>query len=128
MTEHNLDNFALAGKRLHDDASVLFGRQRYGTASHLFGLSAECSIKAFMVQQPGQQNAPRKHIPELLDDAKRLLSGRSRSHLLNLISSPDYMAGWEIGNRYWSDAQFNHDQCKKLKVDSEKALRCQQPI
>ena len=119
-----MDNYSQASQRLHKDANTLYDLQRYETAGHLYGLSAECSIKTFILQQPGQTNVPFKHLPELLDDAKRLMSGRVRSHLLNLISRPDYMAGWQVANRYWADQQFSQQQCKDYKQDATDTLRC----
>ncbi|SOB74599.1 hypothetical protein SAMN04488490_0087 [Marinobacter sp. LV10R510-11A] len=119
-----MDDYAHAGKRLHRDADYLYDQQRYATASHLYGLSAECSIKAFITQQPGQQKVPYKHIPELVDDAKRLVNGRRGSHLLNVISSPDFMSGWQIGNRYWDNRYFSQQQCKEFKHSANRALRC----
>lgn len=119
-----MENYAEAAQRLHKDANTLYDHERFATASHLYGLSAECSIKAFMQQQPGQERVPFKHLPELLDDAKRLMSGRRRSHLVNLISQPNYMAGWQIGNRYWADQHFSQQQCRQFKCDSENTVRC----
>lgn len=119
-----MGNFSQAGRRMNSDANYLYGRQSYGTASHLYGLSVECAIKEFIRQQPGQNVVPRKHLPDLLDDAKRLMSGRRRGHMLNLISRSDFMAGWEIGNRYWSDDCFTREQCKQFREDSRRIQSC----
>lgn len=69
-----MENYAETAQRLNKDANTLYDHERFATASHLYGLSVECSIKVFM-QQPGQDRVPFKHLPELLDDAKRLMSG-----------------------------------------------------
>lgn len=123
-----MENYTQSGRRLHRDADFLFDQQRHGTACHLYGLAAECSIKAFIQTQPGDRQAPHKHLPDLIDDARRLLGGRTRAHLLNVISAPGFMAGWSIGNRYWSDACFTAAQCAKYRADSRKVLACINPL
>lgn len=123
-----MDNYQKSGRRLHIDANHLMDKQRHATACHLYGLAAECGIKAFIEAQPGRQNIPHKHLPSLIDDAKRLLGGRTRAHLLNVISAPDYMAGWRVDNRYWDEACFTPAQCAKYKADSNKVLACLNPV
>jgi len=123
-----VENYNQAGRRLHTDAERLINERRHATASHLYGLAAECAIKAFMQLQPGCARIPFKHLPELVDDAKRLLSGRTRAHLLQVIAAPDYMAGWRVENRYWDDACFTPEQCTKYRADSHKVLACLHPV
>jgi len=119
-----MDDYRDSGKRMYQDAHSLYDSARYGTATHLFGLAAECAIKASIkAQSAGSTNIPFKHIPELIEDAKRLMSGRRRSRLLGLISHPDYMNGWKIGNRYWSDQLFSADVCKQYRDDAKRTLQ-----
>lgn len=118
-----LDDYIEAGRRMYNDADVLFDIKSYPTATHLYGLAAECAIKEALKRVPGgEREIPRKHIPLLLDDAKRWLSGRSRTHLFNVIKNPDYMSGWDIGNRYWPNDQFDERSSKKIRRDALKAL------
>jgi len=123
-----VENYNQAGRRLHTDAGELMNQGRYATACHLYGLAAECAIKAFMQSQPGCARIPFKHLPELVDDAKRLLSGRTRAHLLQVLAAPDYMAAWRVENRYWDEACFKPEQCTKYRADSYKALACLHPV
>lgn len=117
------DDYYEAGLRMYKDANTLFDGERYPTATHLYGLAAECAIKEALKRVPGgEREIPRKHIPMLLDDAKRWLNGRSRTHLFNVIKNPDYMSGWDIGNRYWANSQFDEQSSKKIKNDALKAL------
>ena len=47
MTPHPAD-FADAHRRHLEDAELLFDRERRANADHLYGLSAECGLKAVM--------------------------------------------------------------------------------
>jgi len=124
VNSNERDDYQAAGERMYQDANALYDNARYGTATHLFGLAAECAIKSSLQRQPGTTTAlPYKHIPELIDDAKRLMSGRRRSYLVSLISHPDYMAGWKVVNRYWSDELFNIAQCRKYRDDANKTIQ-----
>ena len=117
------DDYPGASRRLYQDANHLYSQSRFATATHLFGLAAECAIKTFLDNIPGgDRQIPKKHIPELLDDAKLWLQGRQRSHLLNVISHPDYMHGWMIHNRYWPDTGFNKDDCERFRHDAYRTL------
>lgn len=112
-----------AGRRLYEDADTLYQAQRVATATHLFGLAAECALKACMNNVPGgDRDIPHKHLPELLDDAKLWLNHRRRSHLWNVISHLDYMRGWRIANRYWPDEHFTVDHCGLCKRHARQAI------
>lgn len=123
-----MEDFKQSSLRLHQDADRLLAVQRYATASHLFGLAAECAIKSFLLAQPGVSKLPFKHLPNLLDDAKRQLGGRGRSHFLSVLSAESYMAGWDIANRYWPNHHFTAEQSKKFRQDSYSVLKCIHPV
>ncbi len=121
-----MEDYAQASLRLYTDAETLYkaSPKRLATACHLYGLAAECAIKAFIERQPGCSSVPFKHLPELIDDAKRLLNGRAASHLLHNISSANFMAGWQVANRYWADSSFSDLHTNKIKADSFKVVKC----
>lgn len=116
-------NFQEAGRRLYNDADCLLNKQRHATASHLFGLAAECALKVCMDHVPGgDRELPKKHLPGLLNDAKTWLKGRKRRHLFQVINHPDYMHGWHISNRYWPSSEFTEEKCRKYRHDAYQAL------
>lgn len=117
------DNFAEAGLRLFKDGDHLFKEGRYGTATHLFGLSAECALKACMQNLPSASHTlPRCHLPELAGRARLWFKGRRQSGISQLLMKVDYMAGWIIDNRYWQNAAFSRDQCVLFRDHSRRTL------
>jgi hypothetical protein len=112
-----------AGRRLFTDGVRLFQGARYATATHVLGLAAECAIKECMNNIPGgDRDLPRKHLPELIDDAKLWFSGRRKSGMAQLLKSRSYMAGWRIENRYWSDEAFDDQSCQRYLDDARRTL------
>ena len=66
-------DFADAHRRHLEDAELLFDRERWAKADHLYGLSAECGLKAVMrslgmpvdaVGMP-REREHRQHMPDL---------------------------------------------------------------
>lgn len=105
-----MEDYRQAAVRWLQDGECLWRANRYGGASHAFGLAAECALKHAMANIPGgDRKLPYKHLPELVDDAKKWVSGRARGGLYQLLNTNDYMHGWQIRNRYWSDCQFNSE-------------------
>lgn len=68
-----MDDFQDAAKRHLDDAELLFAHssQRLANASHLFGISAECSLKA---------------IARHLDPHLKFTGGKKKGHIPSLFS------------------------------------------
>lgn len=98
------------------DGQSLMAEQRHGGASHAFGLAAECAIKHAMHMMPGGgRQLPRKHLPDLVDDGKRWFSGRRHRGLFQLLNRQDYMAGWQIDNRYWQDQAFSSVKAESFR-------------
>lgn len=117
------DNFAEAGLRLFKDGDQLFKEERYGTATHLFGLSAECALKACMQYLPSaSRTLPRCHLPELAGRARLWFKGRHQRGIGQLLKRADYMAGWIIDNRYWQNDAFSRDQCALFRDHSRRTL------
>ena len=119
-----MENYAESGIRLFNDGKLLHDSKKFATACHLYGLAAECAIKAFLENQTNCTKIPFKHLPDLVDDAKRLLSGRVQAHLFNLISSPNYFDGWKVENRYWAVHCFDQQKANLYKVQSQRTVQC----
>lgn len=67
-----------------------------------------------------KRDLPRKHLPELIDDAKRWLTGRKCSNMLRILNGSNFMAGWRIENRYWPDNAFTEDGCRNIRKDARR--------
>lgn len=117
------EDYQAAGRRLFHDGNHLYERARYGTAAHIFGLAAECGIKSCMGDIPGgDRELPRKHLPDLIADAKRWLKGKRKSGMAQLLKKHDYMHGWYIDNRYWPDEAFAEQDCRRYRDDARRTL------
>jgi len=102
-----MDDFRQAALRWFQDGEHLWRANRHGGASHAFGLAAECALKHAMTSLPGgERKLPHKHLPELADDTRKWIRGRTQKGLYQLLNTSDYMHGWTIDNRYWADSEF----------------------
>lgn len=117
-------DFADAHRRHWEDAESLFDCGHWANADHLYGLSAECGLKAVMRalgMQVDDEGAPidkehRKHIDKLwliyMDFAKR----RSRWRYL-LDEEP--FNDWSIHDRYANRSHFTQPN-----VEPHRAAAC----
>ncbi len=111
-----MDDFKQSALRWLKDGECLFKESRHGGASHAFGIAAECALKHAMDNLPGgERELPYKHLPELVDDAKRWFSGRTSRGLYQLLNTQNYMAEWSIGNRYWPDEYFSQQASERFR-------------
>ena len=113
--------FESAHRHFHD-ASVLLGGNRSANAGQLFGIAAECGIKAILVasnvpidtegsidRMPGVRGKGfRDHWPHLgqalTDLAGAIPDGRTATTYLSLIPNLAHFSNWLIEHRYWRDA------------------------
>ena len=78
MLQDNKDDYRQSALRWLNDGHCLLAAERYGGASHAYGLAAECALKHAMKLLPGgQRKLPHHHLPDLIDDGKRWFSGRA---------------------------------------------------
>jgi hypothetical protein len=79
-------------------------------AGYLFGLAAECAVKAIATGIPSlrQDEIFYEHFPKLralLRDAAR---GRMGGRLLRLLAHDGFMNGWHVSMRYARTADLKH--------------------
>ena len=92
------------------DAETLYASGRLGTADHLYGLSAECALKAILYANGSIPAPPTKgekrlarHIDELWSEYGSALQGHFANYVLD-ISNP--FASWKPHDRYLHDQAF----------------------
>lgn len=113
--------FESARRHFHD-AGVLLGGNRSANAGQLFGIAAECGIKAILVasnvpidtegsidRMPGVRGKGfRDHWPHLgqalTDLAAAIPDGRTATTYLSLIPNLAHFSDWLIEHRYWREA------------------------
>ncbi len=100
-------SFPEAQGRHWEDAELLYARQRWGNADQLFGLSAECGLKAVMARHGMPLNASghplehrhRKHIQALWAKFKRFSEHRAAAYVRALPPASPF-SDWSHHNRY----------------------------
>jgi hypothetical protein len=116
MTSERYDQAAL---RHYTDAELLAEGGRYDGAGHLIGFAAECAIKHAV---PAGQSVPHKHLPELIEAAKKVLRGLRHRKLFDLLGRSDFMIGWKVDDRYAADATVTQAQYELWRKSTQRAL------
>ena len=89
----------------YEAAKTLHDRQQKAVAAYLFGLAAECAVKAIMDRSriPGHSNrdsAYYAHFPDLRHQLQDVLAGRKSFNELKFATKDDFFADWHISIRY----------------------------
>ena len=104
------DDFVDAHRRHWTDAELLYGRERWPNADHLYGLSAECGLKAVM-QRLGMPakicRKYRKHVDELWPKFEDFAQERDGARYLELRPDGKPFADWSIHDRYANRKHFD---------------------
>lgn len=107
-----MDDYQDAATRHLEDAELLFSQdpQRLANASHLFGVSAECALKA--VARTLNPNATRwgrnGHLPKLFDELCNVAPTWSSNPVLAQSTAllRTQFASWDVGQRYHAQSKF----------------------
>ncbi|MEV7596635.1 hypothetical protein AB0O91_04525 [Kitasatospora sp. NPDC089797] len=94
----------------HYRAAALLEQKEPGPADHLAGISAECALKAILIDFLGSQDNGNKapmhpktgnhgHVDKLWPQLAQLAQGRVGAALLPLIAHNPF-AGWKVDHRY----------------------------
>ena len=107
-----MDDYQDASIRHLQDAESLFAQTppRLANASHLFGLSAECSLKgiARKFNSTAKFSGGNGHLPGLFSELKNVSSpiGINSDLLLHITSIQPQFANWNVNQRYASQTTF----------------------
>jgi hypothetical protein len=111
-------NFRMAAERTYRDAAHLEDGKRLANADHLYGLAAECALKAILVglgvippSGPPPKDFWRKHIDMVWSQYSACVSGQGHSSYL--VASANPFAGWKADHRYEDDALFTSVRLRK---------------
>jgi hypothetical protein len=103
-------DFRDAARRHLDDAELLLNDGRIPNADQLFGLSAECSLKAVMValgMATDSAGTPKDrghkvHMPDQWAAFQSFASGRLASRYLEPLDTQNPFVDWDVEQRYWA--------------------------
>lgn len=94
-------NVAAAARRHLVAADALNEAPTRGVAGYLYGIAAECAIKAMMEEAgPRSNDAFYAHFPELRTILRDASVGRRSQTLSNFINDDSFMNNWNVGMRY----------------------------
>ena len=107
------DDYLDAAERHYQDAQLLFTQStpRWANASHLFGISAECALKAIASQSNPEVKffGQKGHLPALFTELLNVapyIAGNAElaAHIEGLVPS---FAHWKVEQRYAAQATFD---------------------
>lgn len=107
-----MDDYRDAAKRHLDDANLLFAQdpQRLANASHLYGISAECSLKAVArkFNSSSQFGGKKGHIPSLFSELTNVAPGLAVNVALiaQICRLQPNFSSWDVSQRYEPQADF----------------------
>jgi predicted nucleotidyltransferase len=95
-------DMSAAARRLLDAARRLDLAGRRDVAAYLFGLAAECALKAVAqtIPEARRDEVLYAHFPELRTRLRDVLTGRRAQPLRRLIEDNAFLNEWEIKIRY----------------------------
>jgi hypothetical protein len=120
-------DFYMASRRHFADANVLEKNERHQNADHLYGLSAECALKAVLVGLqviPNPQAVQRpfkEHIGKLWAEYLSALGGIQGGRYVQRLGKVNPYASWNVGDRY--EADWTPDQVPLEAARRRQALR-----
>ena len=116
-------DFHSAAHRHWNDAEFLHCDSRLGNAYQLYGLAAECALKAVMQglgMQLGDKGRPQEpghkvHIDKLWQAFFTFCSGRNDARYANMLDPTDTtLQSWDLSLRYAADAVFDPEITRML--------------
>ncbi len=113
-------------------ADILMNGERRDVAGYLYGIAAECAIKAMMSDVGMRPKAPHRtpsdpffeHFPELrtlLRDHGQLRSG---APLARFINTDSFMNNWSTGIRYCHSREVREHWVSAWKEQAKQAVAC----
>lgn len=125
-----VSDFTDAHLRHRQDAELLFAHDRWANADQLYGLSAECGLKAVMqelgmpVDATGRPEAKyRKHVNELWPIFHDFAKGRDGAHYLAMLPDGSPFANWTIEDRYANRSDFHGADVELHRAASREIVR-----
>lgn len=102
-------DFADAAWRHWSDAELLREERRWPNADQLYGLAAECGLKAVMValgmavtgQGKPKSSGFQVHIDQLWDQFGAFATGVGAAQYASMLAPQNPYSSWRIDQRYW---------------------------
>lgn len=107
-------DFKDAAQRHWSDAELLYAEQRWPNADQLYGVAAECSLKAIMKSlgmpidshDKPKDRRHRVHINRLWSEFQTFAQGKGASTYAAMLPSTNPFLDWGVDQRYWHSNQI----------------------
>lgn len=102
----------------------------YHVAGYLYGLAAECAVKAMMAELgiwPMSASDRRadpyyQHFPILLSASRDVTSGRRSGTLRRVLNQPNFMSGWGTDIRYAASGEVTSADVERWRRQAKQAV------
>lgn len=113
-----------AARRLLDAGNKLIKDGRRDVAGYLFGLAAECAVKAMAerIVEARRDEVFYAHFPELRTLLRDLLYGRRSIELQRLLSHDSFLTGWSIRVRYARSSKLASEKVEAWQEQAKKSV------
>ena len=119
-----------ASARRNLEAAEALPEPRFHVAGYLYGLAAECAVKAMLEELGIRPLAPvarredpyYQHFPVLLTASLDVASGRRSGTLSRILSRPGFMAGWSTEIRYAAAGQITLTMVGRWREQARQAV------
>ncbi len=101
-------DFADAHRRHLEDADLLFDHARWANADQLYGLGAECGLKAVLTMEDVSiQGRYRQHVQQLWPEFVSFANGRRGADHLSRLPGGEPFKDWSHHDRYAHRRHFD---------------------
>jgi len=123
-------NLAKSARRHLIAADALAATDRKDVAGYLYGVAAECAVKAMMQQAGIQPLSPAErradpyylHYPHLASVLRDRLKGRVSMPLLQIVNNDQFMSRWNTDMRYSSGSDIKKKWVSDWGVQAKQAV------
>ena len=118
-----------AAQRHWDDANFLLAAARIPNADQLFGLSAECALKAIMLalgmkmKHGKPEDKKHGHIDCLWDEFISFANTRNGVQYATTLSTNNPFANWSVHQRYEHSSQVSTQAISDHRAGAEQAFK-----
>lgn len=120
-------DFPTSARRHLEAAEALFDQEkRRDVAGYLFGIAAECALKAMMLEaglRPLEKDRRREdpfyaHFPQLKTQLRDRQLGRAATPLKTFIENSNFMSQWDTDMRYCKGDQIRPDWVERWRYQA----------
>lgn len=124
-------NMHAAARRHLEAADILFDGTRSDVAGYLYGIAAECAVKAMMLDDQMRPSSGNRrddpffaHFPELRTMLLDQQWGRRAAILRRFIDDPSFLQEWDTSMRYCKESDIQARWISRWKEQAHNIIAC----